>query len=345
VSAIYEGTACVTRAGEVFFWGLGILGKLPGDTSKGVHHSISIPERVSALAGMMVKHISFGPCHTAVCTANGQVYTCGSGLHGKLGHGNIDNKTIPALVQALEGKYITQVQCGTHHTVALTSSGYVFTWGSGAKGRLGHGGHSTKIMCTPCLVEGLRKHNVVQITSSADDFCAVLVDPSPSSTRQSQQASLNNKEHYDVVFMVENEPLFANIDGLSQKSDYFRGMFRSKMRESIERVVVIPNCSKAAFLRVLEYLCLDDFTVSIDHVVELWQLADMYQLEGLKCYCIGSLERGLCKENASQILQEAEELSCTCDELKKMCHAVLLKKRNTHCEDPFPLFSIRDESR
>jgi hypothetical protein len=121
--------------------------------------------------------------------------------------------------------------------------------------------------------------------------------------------------------MVGNEPLYANIDVLSQKSDYFAAMFRSNMRESIERVVEVPNCSKSAFLRVLEYLCLDDFTVSITHAVELWGLADFYQLDGLKYYCMGTLERGVySKDNVSQILQEAEDLSCPCDELKRMCH-------------------------
>ena len=92
----------------------------------------------------------------------------------------------------------------------------------------------------------------------------------------------------------------------------------------------MPNCcSKAAFLHVLEYLYLDDFTVSIDDVVELWGLADMYQMEGLKYSCMGTLERVLCEENAYQILQEVEDLSCPCDELKRMCHEYL----ESHAED------------
>ena len=104
--------------------------------------------------------------------------------------------------------------------------------------------------------------------------------------------------------MVDHEPLYANVDVLSQKSDYFVAMFWSNM--SIVRVVQVLNCSKAFFLKVLEYLCFDDYNVSIDDAVELWQLADFYQLEGLKFSCMGSLERGLCEENVSQILQEAE---------------------------------------
>jgi hypothetical protein len=95
------------------------------------------------------------------------------------------------------------------------------------------------------------------------------------------------------------------------------------MRESIERVVQVPNCSNAALLCVLEYLYLDDFTASIDDAVGLWDIADMYQMEGLKYSCMGALERGLSEENVSQILQEVEDLSCSCDELKRMCHEFL----------------------
>ena len=82
----------------------------------------------------------------------------------------------------------------------------------------------------------------------------------------------------------------------------------------------MPHCSKAAFLLVLKYLCLDDFTVSIAHTVELWVLADMYQLEGLKLSCMSALERGLCEENVSQILQEAEDLGPSYNWLKRICH-------------------------
>jgi RCC1 and BTB domain-containing protein len=237
------------------------------------------------------------------------MYTFGQGIYGQLGHGDKENKSSPVLVLALEGKHIAQVQCGTYHTMALTSSGYVFTWGGAEYGALGHGNVKLKCFSFPCLVEELRQHNVVQI-SSGSAHCAVLVDSTnPSDIRQSQQASFNNKEHSDIVFKVENHSLYSNIGVLTQKGDYFAAMFRSNLRESIERVVNVPNCSKTAFLHVLEYLYLDGFTVSMDDVVELLVLADMYQIEGLKYSCMGALEReGLSEEDASQILLEAEDL-------------------------------------
>jgi alpha-tubulin suppressor-like RCC1 family protein len=325
VSADRRHAACVTKAGEVFTWGNGEGGIL-GHGDEIDQHT---PKRVEALVGVKTTLVSCGKFQTAICTEDGRICTFGEGEYGQLGHGDQENKTSPALVHALVGKHITQVQCGDYHTMALTSSGYVFIWGLvGEDGALGHD-HNSNFFSFPFLVEGLREHNVVQITTCSQ-HCAVLVDPtSPSSTRQSQEASFNNKQDSDVVFRVENESIYANVGVLSQKSDYFAAMFRSNMRESIERVVSVSHCSKAAFLQVLEYLYLDGFTVRIDDAVELWDLADFYQLEGLKYSCRSALERGLCEENVSQILQEAEDLSCPCDKLKRMCHEYL----ELHAED------------
>ena len=61
-------------------------------------------------------------------------------------------------------------------------------------------------------------------------------------------------------------------------------MFRGNMRESIERIVVVPDVSVAVFLKVLEYLCLDAFVLDdLDDTIkeELCVLVDMYLLEGL----------------------------------------------------------------
>ena len=83
-----------------------------------------------------------------------------------------------------------------------------------------------------------------------------------------------------------SEPIYAKVDVLSKKSEYFEAMFRSNMRESIERVVVVPDTSRGAFLKMLEYLCLDGVVVDDEEVKGVWyellELADMYMLGGLQ---------------------------------------------------------------
>jgi hypothetical protein len=43
----------------------------------------------------------------------------------KLGHGELKNKSFPVLVDALRGRYVTDISCGATHTVALLNGGEV----------------------------------------------------------------------------------------------------------------------------------------------------------------------------------------------------------------------------
>ena len=189
-------TACVTKDGEVFAWGNGEYGQL----GHGVEAHQHTPKRVEALVGTKAIMVSCGRQHTAVCTEDGRMYTFGRGEEGQLGHGDKENTSSPVLVQALMGQHITQVQCGFHHTMALTSSGCLFTWGNAMYGALGHGYLSKNYVSTvPCLVEGLREHNVVHISGSYD-HCVALVDPTITSTDAAPTTVLALSQSDDDTF-------------------------------------------------------------------------------------------------------------------------------------------------
>uniref|UniRef100_A0A8C6XH78 RCR-type E3 ubiquitin transferase n=1 Tax=Naja naja TaxID=35670 RepID=A0A8C6XH78_NAJNA len=80
--------------------------------------------------------VSCGFHHSVVLMENGDVYTFGYGQHGQLGHGDVNSRGCPTLVQALPGPS-TQVSAGSNHTAVLLMDGQVFTFGSFSKGQLG----------------------------------------------------------------------------------------------------------------------------------------------------------------------------------------------------------------
>lgn len=284
ISANKYHSACVTTAGQLHTWGCeaGCLGH--GNAEE--QHT---PKLVEALSGIKCKQVSCGVGHTTVLTDDGKVFTFGSNSDGQLGHGNKETKLIPTQVRALETKTITQVQSNEYQTLALTASGFVFNWG-GVNGTMES---YVDLMddydydsLVPRLNDYLCSHNVVEINSYFGKW-AVLIDPSASETRVLQRLEFNNKDHSDVTFIVENQPIYAKIDTLSRKSEYFEAMFRCQMKESIERRVVIPDCSVGVFMKLLEYLYLDDFSLPKDDdtLEKLNELADMYLLEGLRLLC------------------------------------------------------------
>ena len=123
--------------------------------------------------------------------------------------------------------------------------------------------------------------------------------------------------------MVENQPMHAKADILVARSEYFRAMFESNMRESIERMVKVPNSSRRLFFTMLEYLHTDvyslDGILEVEDLMDLYEMAHMYQLEGLMSLCMLILEKHLNGVNVHEpavvsILHKVDEHQIDCDE-------------------------------
>lgn len=159
-------TCAVTLSGELYTWGDGAFNF--GLLGHGNNVSHWVPKRVNGpLEGIHVSYISCGPWHTAVVTSSGQLYTFGDGTFGVLGHGDRKSVSIPREVESLRGLRTVRAACGVWHTAAVVevmvgnsgasncSSGKLFTWGDGDKGRLGHGDKEAKLVptCVAALVD------------------------------------------------------------------------------------------------------------------------------------------------------------------------------------------------
>lgn len=239
--------------------------------------------------------------------------------HSQLGHNDRVNKLRPTLVEALKGVFISQVTCGWSHSVALTSTGKVYTWGNADHGKLGLG--SGGKVSVPHLVEKLQEYRVVRV-ASYNEHTAALVEPFDNNTGHAMTVSaqyamgmralVNDDEFADVEFIVEGQSIYAHKAILSQRCEYFGNMFRSGMKESLEGKIRIPDVSRGAFLLLLEYLYVDSIeNLRVDKAVELYMLADLYRLETLRDMCKNVVKRYLNVENSGPLLQEAAEVHCT----------------------------------
>lgn len=105
------------------------------------------------------------------------ILTAGLPQYGQLGHGS-DNEynskegTVklayeaqprPRAIAALSAKTITKIACGNNHTVAVDSDGFVYTWGFGGYGRLGH--REQKDEWSPRVVDTFQKSNLIPPTA------------------------------------------------------------------------------------------------------------------------------------------------------------------------------------
>ncbi|XP_078386087.1 uncharacterized protein LOC144668207 isoform X2 [Cetorhinus maximus] len=96
--------------------------------------------------------------HMIAVAAERAVYTWGNNVKGQLGHGDLQSRSQPQLVEALKGKFIARACCGDGFSVFLSDNGIVMTSGDGAQGCLGHGDYFST--SRPCLIEALLSINV-----------------------------------------------------------------------------------------------------------------------------------------------------------------------------------------
>ncbi|EKU21400.1 putative e3 ubiquitin-protein ligase herc3, partial [Nannochloropsis gaditana CCMP526] len=123
------------------------------------------PKRVDALAleHVKCKQVACGFAYTAAVTTEGQVYTWGAGENGRLGLGDELDKMRPGHVKdlarypvkeifagsdvlsplhldAFQGQLFAQVSVGPggYHTITLSTTGEVYTWGHNRVGQLGY---------------------------------------------------------------------------------------------------------------------------------------------------------------------------------------------------------------
>jgi hypothetical protein len=103
------------------------------------------------LNDLNISDVKCGSCHALFLTSSGEVYAWGDNKHGQIGNGCNDNQDTPIKVNGFSGERVVMISCGGWHSMALTESGRVFSWGSNKYGQLGNGNTVDSNM--PKLVE------------------------------------------------------------------------------------------------------------------------------------------------------------------------------------------------
>lgn len=117
-------TVGLTTSGKVLSMGNTVYGQLGNPRSDG-----KIPCLVEEIVGENVVQVACGSYHVAVLTIKSEVFTWGKGANGRLGHGDIEDRKIPTLVEALRDRSVRHIACGANFTAAICQH----KWVSGAE--------------------------------------------------------------------------------------------------------------------------------------------------------------------------------------------------------------------
>eukprot|EP00873_Tetraselmis_striata_P041803 jgi/Tetstr1/462067/TSEL_007137.t1 len=172
VAAGMYNTAFLTADGELFTSGDNEFGQLG---TKQVEGSLE-PRRVQALEASTIVHVSVGLGHMVAVTDQGSLASWGSAEFGQLGQGGGLGASAhqPRIVRGTRELRFVQVACGACHTLGLTSSGQVYSFGQGTFGQLGHSDDSNSD--APSMLKRLWAVGILQVAAGENHSAALAAD-------------------------------------------------------------------------------------------------------------------------------------------------------------------------
>ena len=127
LSTSFKSLKSFSSSGNLYTWGS--ISSGTGFSELSNSSVIRSPRRLPQFSSNVAK-VSMGKWHSAIITSDGQLYTCGYGKRGSLGHENHENLGTPELVEFFKKKKVVDVSCDGNHTVALTEDWTLWRWGT-----------------------------------------------------------------------------------------------------------------------------------------------------------------------------------------------------------------------
>nr|XP_002745648.3 E3 ISG15--protein ligase HERC5 [Callithrix jacchus] len=113
----------------------------------------------SILQEKKIIQITCGDYHSLALSKGGELFAWGQNLHGQLGVGRkFPSTTAPQIVEHLAGIPLAQISAGEAHSMALSMSGNIYSWGKNEFGQLGL--DHTESKDSPSLIEALDNQKV-----------------------------------------------------------------------------------------------------------------------------------------------------------------------------------------
>ncbi|KAJ1206132.1 hypothetical protein NDU88_001541 [Pleurodeles waltl] len=134
--------------------------------------SISPFHPIKRLHDRHIIQVACGDHHCMALSKGGELFTWGENTHGQLGlRSQPLRESTPQLVEHLKGSPLVQITAGSAHSVALSLTGTVYSWGNNTAGQLGLGHMENQYL--PTVVEALWNKSVEFVTCG-DEHTAVL---------------------------------------------------------------------------------------------------------------------------------------------------------------------------
>jgi len=172
IAAGGEHSLAVSSDGTVYGWGSNRHGEL-GLACAAQYASCGSPRQIDLPGGVRATSVAAGEGHSLAVGADGRVYAWGTNFAGELGIGTHGDEEPPTSVALPPGVVVAELDGGFGHSMALTTDGHVFSWGSNLYDQLGNDSYRDQL--TPTQVP--RLSGVTAISAGFGHSPAVIGPP------------------------------------------------------------------------------------------------------------------------------------------------------------------------
>ena len=166
----------IDSSGDLWVWGWGSGGRLGTDDTSNVGAPLNLSAytytsgNTNPVYGLTFQDVSAGTDHSLAIDSSGELWAWGSGYDSQLGYGVATVTQIPVNISnhpnsGLNGLTFQKVVAGGRFSMAIDSSGELWTWGWGGAGQLGRG--STAVSSVPINISNHLGSNLNGLTFKA----------------------------------------------------------------------------------------------------------------------------------------------------------------------------------
>lgn len=176
IAAGWAHALAVDNSGAVWAWGLNYSGQLGNSTNMNSYSGNPVPVKMAGLSGASA--VSAGYIHSMALDGSGNVWAWGGNTSGQLGQDPMTpliSTDTPQKISALSG--VSAISAGEFFSMALTSSGSVFTWGDNRSGQLGYTSGLGAYQFTPTAIMNFNAGSTGSCNILGDMDCDGSVTP------------------------------------------------------------------------------------------------------------------------------------------------------------------------
>lgn len=145
IAAGRNHSLAITSDGRLWSWGRNNVGQLGNSENCGNCNRLLPQDQSHHLPTSGIKSVAAAYDHSLAVTSDGVTLTWGFNVYGQLGNGSIDRSPSPSDISGRIPGAVKSVLTATTHSLALTESGSLFSWGDNRYGKLGNGSKSRSL--------------------------------------------------------------------------------------------------------------------------------------------------------------------------------------------------------